>query len=698
MKKIAIIFTFVISCICSLLGNNKIDRMSLVLRHNVVLTKPEALSPLSVGNGHFCSTVDLTGMQTFPEFYQQGIPLSIMSEWGWHSFPNVNNYKLFDTFDFLQASGKRVPYPTKNTSGYEFLRANPHQTGLALIGLEKIGGSISLDDLEETVQTLNLWEGSLDSRFKISGESVEVTTLCHPYIDRLAYKLKSNLFSSNKLGIRVRFPFPSAVHSKDPAILEKDDLHLSEMVRGGEQSWVIKHQVDDLVYYCHIQTSVKATLKEVSKHDFFIETLDEDEFTLLVDFQQEDPGVDSMDDFAATLNVNRTAWFNFWMDGGAVDLSGSKDPRWKELERRIVLSQYLTAIQSRQKYPPQETGLTCNSWYGKFHLEMHWWHSVHFTLWNRSTYLANTLDWYEDIFNVAKSYTTQQGYKGVRWPKMIGPNGVESPSKVGPLLVWQQPHLIFYCELLYRENQSLEFVNKYRNLIEATADFMFDYANWDTVKKCYVLGPPIISAREGNHFTYKSNMNPAFELAYWSWGLKKANDWRERLGLKRNANWDRMAEQMSPWPIVNNIYVEAESVLERDGGHPTQLAAYGFLPESPFLNKEVMRNTLIHVMNNWDWKDTWGWDYPLIAMTAVRLNEPELAIDALLMDVPKNTYLPNGHNYQTSELPLYLPGNGGLLSVVAMMCAGWDGCEIVNPGFPNNGKWSVKWEGLKPVF
>lgn len=48
-----------------------------------------------------------------------------------------------------------------------------------------------------------------------------------------------------------------------------------------------------------------------------------------------------------------------------------------------------------------------------------------------------------------------------------------------------------------------------------------------------------------------------------------------------------------------------------------------------------MRNTLVHVMNNWDWKDTWGWDYPLIAMSAVRLNEPELAIAALLMDVPK---------------------------------------------------------------
>ena len=698
MKKTVVIFIFIISCIFNLLGNNKIDRKALVLRHNIVLTKAEALSPLSVGNGHFCSTVDVTGMQTFPEFYQQGIPLSIMSEWGWHSFPNVDNYKLFDTFDFLQASDKRVPYPMKSSSGYEFLRANPHQTGLALVGLEKIGGKLSLDDLEETVQTLNLWEGLLDSRFKMSGEVVEVTTLCHPYMDRLAYKLKSNLFSSNELGVRIRFPFPSATFSKDPASLENDELHLSEIVRSSEQSWVIKHQVNDFVYYCRIQTSAKVTLQEVDSHDFLLKNLNEDEFTLLIDFLQEDPGDDFLDDFYATLNVNRIAWSNFWMSGGAVDLSESKDLRWKELERRIVLSQYLTAIQSRQKYPPQETGLTCNSWYGKFHLEMHWWHSVHFALWNRSAYLKKTLDWYENIYNVAKSYTVQQGYKGVRWPKMIGPDGIESPSKVGPLLVWQQPHLIFYCELLYRENQSLEFVDKYSKLIEATADFMFDYANWDSVRKCYVLGPPIISAREGNSGTFRKKINPTFELAYWSWGLKKANDWRERRGRKRNSDWDRMAEQMAPWPIVDNVYVEAESVLEKDGGHPTQLAAYGFLPESSFLNKEVMRKTLIHVMEHWDWKDTWGWDYPLMAMTAVRLNEPELAIDALLMDVSKNTYLPNGHNYQTPELPLYLPGNGGLLSVVAMMCAGWDGCNIKNPGFPKNGEWNVKWEGLKPIF
>lgn len=42
-----------------------------------------------------------------------------------------------------------------------------------------------------------------------------------------------------------------------------------------------------------------------------------------------------------------------------------------------------------------------------------------------------------------------------------------------------------------------------------------------------------------------------------------------------------------------------------------------------------------------------------------------------------------------------MPGNGGLLTAVAMMCAGWDGCDSPNPGFPKD--WDVKWEGLLPM-
>jgi len=85
-------------------------------------------------------------------------------------------------------------------------------------------------------------------------------------------------------------------------------------------------------------------------------------------------------------------------------------------------------------------------------------------------------------------------------------------------------------------------------------------------------------------------------------------------------------------------------------------------------------------------------------MAATRLNMPDKAVDALLMPVTKNTYLVNGHNYQDGRLTIYMPGNGGLLSAVAMMCAGYEGCTIKNPGFPKDGTWNVKWEGLKPIF
>jgi hypothetical protein len=77
-------------------------------------------------------------------------------------------------------------------------------------------------------------------------------------------------------------------------------------------------------------------------------------------------------------------------------------------------------------------------------------------------------------------------------------------------------------------------------------------------------------------------------------------------------------------------------------------------------------------------------------MTAARLGEPALAVDALLMDTPKNRWLPNGHNYQRPNLPLYLPGNGGLLTAAAMMAAAWQ-------GFPRD-TWSVRWEGLRPLL
>lgn len=219
--------------------------------------------------------------------------------------------------------------------------------------------------------------------------------------------------------------------------------------------------------------------------------------------------------------------------------------------------------------------------------------------------------------------------------------------------------------------------------------------------------------------------NHPFELAYWQYGLAVAQQWRERQGKERNTLWDDIIRRLSPLPEADGIYTAGLPIGKQQeseafdpfgasdkkietfadkcrNDHPAVLGACGLLPSqnTPYAllyHQEKMKKTLHWVMQNWNWQTTWGWDYGMIAMTAARLGDPETALKALFIDTQKNTYLKNGHNFQTPDrLRIYLPGNGALLTAVAMMCAGWDGCtEPLNPGFPKDGKWDVRWEGLQ---
>ena len=71
-----------------------IDRHALVTRHNVVLRQFDVENPLTIGNGEFAFNCDVTGLQSFPEYYEKKMPIGILSTWGWHSFPNPNGYTL----------------------------------------------------------------------------------------------------------------------------------------------------------------------------------------------------------------------------------------------------------------------------------------------------------------------------------------------------------------------------------------------------------------------------------------------------------------------------------------------------------------------------------------------------------------------------------------------------------------------------
>src|SRR5690606_4591918 len=106
----------------------------------------------------------------------------------------------------------------------------------------------------------------------------------------------------------------------------------------------------------------------------------------------------------------------YWIKGGAIELAGSKDPRAFELERRVVLSQYLMKVHYAGSFPPQETGLAHISWYGKHNSEVYWLHSAQFYLWNRTELLEKGFQWYKQILPVAQADAKSKGFEGARWP------------------------------------------------------------------------------------------------------------------------------------------------------------------------------------------------------------------------------------------------------------------------------------------
>ncbi len=685
---------------------HRIDRRAVVTRHTVILERADPLTPLSVGNGAFAFTADITGLQTFPDFHARGMPLGTHAEWGWHSLPNPAGYRLEDALEAYIVDGRAVPYLSglDASGGYlpasGWLRANPHRLHLGQLGfrITRMDNTpLSIADIVRPRQTLDLWAGLLESRFTVEGQPVHVLTVCHPARDLLAVRVASPLLAEDRLALTLAFPYGAAEWG-NAADWTQPDRHQTQAVIDGNRADFTRI-LDADGYHVRLVCSAGGRVRAISAHEYEIRQTGGDTLDLVLAFAPE-PLADALPDFDATRAAAARHWAAFWESGGALDFSACADPRAVELERRVVLSQYLTAIQCAGSMPPQETGLTCNSWYGKAHLEMHWWHAAHFALWDRLPLLERSLPWYERVLPLAQETAARQGYRGARhrgarWPKMVGPDGRESPSEVGVFLIWQQPHPIYFAELCYRARPQRETLEKYRKIVFETAEFMASYPVWDGQR--YVLGPALIPAQESYAADRARNLNPTFELAYWYWALDVAQRWRERLGMGRDPQWERVLRGLARPTVRDGVYTAIETppyTIPTD--HPSMLAALGVVSQTPLIDPVVMQRTFEHVLRIWNWPTTWGWDYPMLAMTAARLGRPEQAVDALFLDSPKNRYLANGHNYQSARLPLYLPGNGGLLTAVAMMAAGWDGApDRPTPGFPANGAWAVRVEGLR---
>lgn len=773
-----------------------INRYDLVTRHNPKLFAVDISSPLSVGNGDFVYTADVTGLQSLTAEYADTFPLCTMAHWGVHTLPadhpryhrkeeqatkqdagvrqggtptsattepgisftapasgNVITTEMQTAPDSMLSSAKRtsytladlslttypyrdrtVTYPVHCAPGeepiYTWLRENPHRANLAGIGLMYCGQALTSPQLSAISQELDIYTGVLHSNFFIndtahtSAAKCSVKTVCDSDSDTVAFQIDSDALS-DELSVCIAFPFaspekaagifPAPEEDQEEIILYPTEDALSSAFSDVTPVLTLRRRQNNDSYYVTISTENGNIARGTLPHTYSISAMGSSSLSFAVSFSKNE--APQPQDFESVSYRSEVVKGKFWQNGAALDFFRCKDPQAKELERRMILSQYLLSIQSAGSLPPPETGLTCNSWYGKFHLEMHPWHAAWLPLWGHGDLLKKSLNWYEKHLPEAQENAKKNGFAGARWPKMVGDDCIDSPSVIAPLLIWQQPHLIFMCELLYQAEKDTEkqkeLLLHYFPLLKETADFMADFAVYNTEKDIYELLGPMIPAQECHK--PMDTKNPTFEVEYWYYGLRTTLKWAERIkslapdalcacpesGITASLHtWRTVADKLYiPTPDKNGLYPAHENCpntfTKYNEDHPSMLCAYGLL-ETGRIDKKVVSDTLQKVEEGWDYNSLWGWDYAVLAMTALRLGDSERALSLLLSDTPKNRYVTNGHNNQEgdSSLPLYLPGNGSLLLALALFAGGFPSTEKCT-GFPKNGMWDgVEIEGF----
>jgi hypothetical protein len=681
-------------------GGASIDRRELVSRHDVIRTASDPGLPVQVGNGRFAFGADITGLQTF-------VPFATLSDWGWKNDPlppgedpSEFGGQVWDTH------GRPVRYDIEDPAHpelSEWLRANPNRMNLGRIGLHLLradGREATEADLADRRQRLDLWTGTLHSRFTLDGAPVEVETTCHPDMDAVAVRIFSPLIEAGRLGVFVDFPYANGKQKFSApyvGIWDRPDAHVTELRQRGRHRADIAHSLDGTTYQTSLAWRGEGELRRAAGHRYVLTGGDGRRLDLTCLFSPDEPR--AAPPAVAVARASADWWPAFWRSGGAIDLSGSADPRWQELERRIVLSQYTLAVNEAGSDPPQESGLVNDGWYGKFHMEMYFWHAAHYALWNRWPLLDRSLDVYERFLPSSRERARDQGYRGARWPKMTDPSGRFGPGQINALLIWQQPHPLLFAELEYRARPGRRTLEKWREIVAETADFMAAYAFREPSGR-YVLGPPLHVVSENTD--PRTTINPAFELSYWRFGLRVAQTWRRRLGLGPDPRWEDVRRNLAPLPVQDGRYVLYEGVQDMwttyNHEHPALVGLYGWLPGDG-VDLDTMRATAEQVHATWQFDESWGWDFPMLAMNAARLGDGAAAVDFLLHELFqfRDCGLAIGG---TKVPPPYFPGPGGLLYAVALMCAGWGegGGRGEAPGFPSDGRWNVRWEGLSPAI
>lgn len=241
-----------------------------------------------------------------------------------------------------------------------WLIQNPQRLNLARIGFSFNGKEAVEDELQEKMQELDLWAGRISSSFKYQGTLVSVETWADASSDSVGISVESELLTKGSLGIFFDFPFPTRNKFEAPfvGVFNATSSHITTL-RSRDSSATIRHDLDETSYDVSIHWDAGAGISGPAEgtHRYLLQTSgNQKRIALSVGFSPTTakPRVPSV---TQIKNTSEEWWESFWNSGAFVDLSAATSEKATELQRRVILSQYLTAVNSASQYPPQGSRL-----------------------------------------------------------------------------------------------------------------------------------------------------------------------------------------------------------------------------------------------------------------------------------------------------------------------------------------------------
>ena len=309
---------------------------------------------------------------------------------------------------------------------------------------------------------------------------------------------------------------------------------------------------------------------------------------------------------------------------------------------------------------------------------------------------------YETFLPSSLARAKSMGWEGARWPKMTDPNtGVSSPGDINAFLLWQQPHPLYLAQLSYQAKPTRETLQKWDKVLTATADYMASYAWLNATTGKYDLGPPSMGVTENT--PANSTRNLAYEIAYWRYGLDAAAEWKRKLHQPVSEKWTHVAQNLALPPQIDGLYTVYDGLngswwndSKLNGDPRSLIMLQGILPDTPAVDANVAQRTADKVWELWGDDKIRGWGRPVLAINSARIGNPERAIYHLTAydywKFDDAGFAIRGGDGGTP--PPFMPGNAGFLYAIAYCVAGWQGSKGDAPGFPKDGSWTVKHEGL----